>query len=305
MLKQLQNAAVIVLAVLFAIGFGVQVWRASEAPHASINQNAAAHKKDKTDSETIEERHQATEEAIAYYNKWLMFFTAILAIATFGLGVATVGLYRISERQLRHAELQSRRARVYRAQDEMRIEEQIGIAKASANAAKLNAEAVMAAEGAALYPLIGDDNLKAIFGAARRYERTGQDSEPFPAPAVTFRFKNYGKTPAVLISVMHGLDFFPKPSKLRTMHAEDISFIEVIAPDKETRDMTAALYGSTFTREKAKVVRDGPGQLLFFGQAIFKDFFNRQFLCIWECEGDNGGFRLIRHEQREDPDAKG
>jgi len=139
----------------------------------------------------------------------------------------------------------------------------------AARAAKLNAEAVMAAEGAALYPILEEDNLKVVFRPVIWYDKSGKDSDALLTPAVTFHFKNYGKTPAVLISVMYGIDFFPKPSKLRTMHAEDISFIEVIAPDKETRDMTVELLGSSFTRGMAKSVREGPGQLLFFWSSDF------------------------------------
>ncbi len=57
-----------------------------------------------SNAQSIEERHQATEEAIARYNKWLMFFTAILAIATIILGGATVALYFGSERQFELSE---------------------------------------------------------------------------------------------------------------------------------------------------------------------------------------------------------
>jgi hypothetical protein len=48
----------------------------------------------------LEERHQATEEAIAYYNKWLTYFTAFLAVATFLLFAATIGLYLGGTKQL-------------------------------------------------------------------------------------------------------------------------------------------------------------------------------------------------------------
>jgi hypothetical protein len=55
--------------------------------------------------QTPEERHEANEQAIADYTKWLMFFTAVMSIATVMLGIATAGLYiageRHSERQLR------------------------------------------------------------------------------------------------------------------------------------------------------------------------------------------------------------
>jgi hypothetical protein len=109
--------------------------------------------------ESQEERHLATEEAIAYYNKWLMFFTAFLAIATMGLGFATVGLYLISGRQLRHAESEAQRARAYRLKDEPRIEEQIKISRQNAEAAKLSAEAIISADRAHLFVVVVENNV--------------------------------------------------------------------------------------------------------------------------------------------------
>jgi hypothetical protein len=49
---------------------------------------------------SLEDRHQATEEAIAYYNLLLTIFTAILAVATILLFAATLGLYSGGKKQL-------------------------------------------------------------------------------------------------------------------------------------------------------------------------------------------------------------
>jgi hypothetical protein len=62
----------------------------SNISHLPSNQNATTQQHQKSNTETIQDRHLATEEAVAYYNKWLMFFTAMLALATLGLGFATV-----------------------------------------------------------------------------------------------------------------------------------------------------------------------------------------------------------------------
>jgi hypothetical protein len=194
MLKRLQNAAVIALAVLFVTGFGVEVWRASDIPHASINQNAPAQKKNKARSETIEERHQATEEAIAYYNKWLMFFTAVLAIATLGLGVATVGLYRISERQLRHAENESRRARAWRRLDDMRIVDQFEIARQNADAAKESANASIRQAKIAETALVQLERPYVFIFGVRGIKQDAASQDFF----VEYTIANYGKMPAII-----------------------------------------------------------------------------------------------------------
>jgi hypothetical protein len=275
LMPQKQRAAIALLA-LFVLWCGWQSKLSSKGPSTQSQSTAKS------------------DDASAYHPKeknWWNDATADFTLGLIFVGLFQAGLFWVQLGFIRES-LRDAEKGVKAAQD-------------AADAAKLNAEAVMSAEGAHLYPVVAGNNLYDVFMPIIWYPESGQDSDAVPQPTVTFRFKNYGKTPAVLISVMYGIDFYVSPSKLRTMHAEDISFIEVIGPDQETREITVELLGSTFTRGKAKSVREGPGQLLFFGQAIFKDFFNRQFLCIWECEGDPGGFRLIRHEQRENPDAKG
>jgi hypothetical protein len=184
------------------------------------------------------------------------------------------------------------------------IGETLAPAKEAAEAAKLNAEAVMAAEGAHLFPVLREDNLqKEVFRGVSWYENSGDDSDRVPTPQVTFCFKNYGKTPAVFESFMWGIEYFKDPSSLRTMHLEDRELIEIIGSNQETAEITLGMLG-TFDRGMAKAVREYKGDLLFFGEAAFKDFFDRRFRCIWEYDGRGDGFRLVRHEERKDPDKK-
>lgn len=46
-------------------------------------------------------KKEETDEALANYTLWLMVFTGILAVATVGLGGATLGLYFTGEKQIR------------------------------------------------------------------------------------------------------------------------------------------------------------------------------------------------------------
>jgi hypothetical protein len=153
-----------------------------------------------------------------------------------------------------------------------------------AEAAKLNAEAVMAAEGAHLYPVIVSDDLYDVLRSVTWYTESGKSSDKMRAPKVVFRFKNYGKTPAVLESFMWGIDFYPSPSGYRTLHATDFNVLEVVGANEETADIEVEML-ATFNRGMAENVRDYRGELLFFGEAEFKDFFNRRFRCVWECDG--------------------
>jgi hypothetical protein len=88
MLNRIPNAIFVALFLCLTAGFvfvvGVSSRRPQPAPHQSPSQSSAPKNERQADSNTIEERHQATEEAIAYYTKWLMFFTAVLGVATWG-----------------------------------------------------------------------------------------------------------------------------------------------------------------------------------------------------------------------------
>lgn len=208
-------------------------------------------------------------------------------VAVFTLGLVFIGLLQ---------------AAIFYGQMRL-IRRSLNPAKEAADAAKLNAEAVMAAEGAHLYPVLRGDNLKGeVFRGIVWYPESGSDADHIPTPKVSFGFKNYGKTPAVFMSFMWGIDFFESPSSTRTLHVEPRGLIEVLGAGEETQTIEVEMLGP-FNRAHAKSVKSySGGELLFFGEAIFKDFFNRQFKCIWEYDGRSDGFRLVRHEEREDPD---
>jgi hypothetical protein len=102
----------------------------------------------------LEERQEATNAALADYTKWLMRYTGLLFAATLAMGIATIGLYFTGEKQ-------------------------IGVAKDSAEAAKLNAEALINAERAHLYAVIKTDNLRQALHAAKHYENSpSMDDSP-------------------------------------------------------------------------------------------------------------------------------
>ncbi len=91
MLTSFQKAVMtIALAICFATVFGAEVWRASHAPQAPHQETAA---QQQSRSNTPEER---PEEAIARYNKFLAWFTGILATATIGLGIGTIFQLRLA-----------------------------------------------------------------------------------------------------------------------------------------------------------------------------------------------------------------
>jgi hypothetical protein len=160
-------------------------WAAASCPQffspTILEQQNAAGDKNGASAQTIDERHQATEEAIAYYNKWLMFFTAVLAVATIVLGIATVALYLSAEKQTDIA-TQTNQA-----------------SQKAADAAALNAQALIDAERARLYPVIRKTNLHEVLGGAKFFDNSPtMDEREVARPEVDLSFKNLGRTTAIL-----------------------------------------------------------------------------------------------------------
>jgi len=297
--RMLKLIAGLVSAALLLV-FVTEIRRASESPHPSVHHNSAQTKNTPAHDQPANE---GSDNALAIYTYWLTFFTAILAAATLGLGTATLGLYFAGERQLKLAKETGERQSI-EIQNQIEVA-QIGAkaAQEAADAAKLNAEAVMAAEGAHLFPVVKSDNLKDVLKGARWYGETAPKEGRLTTPSLDYCLKNYGKTPAILHSVMHGMHVFDKPSTSRTMHNADDLPLEINAGEREGGEFTVEL-SAVFTMAMGNAVLEYRSELLFFGQARFKDFFDRQFLCFWEFDGRGGGFKLIKYEERPDPDKK-
>jgi len=63
----------------------------------------APQEKHYTSAEKAEPNKQETDAALAYYTRWLMVFTGVLAFATVGLGIGTLMLYATGEKQFKFA----------------------------------------------------------------------------------------------------------------------------------------------------------------------------------------------------------
>jgi hypothetical protein len=163
----------------------------------------------------------------------------------------------------------------------------------AAEAAKLNAEALMAAEGAHLCPIIKSHDLNDVFKPTVWYGESLDDNKILVSPTISYVFKNYGKSPAILQQVQHGIKFFAKQTTLRSMHQEDVA-IEAIGANEESQPIQCEMLGESINNQKAKAVINYSGTLLFFGMAIFQDFFGRRFQCNWEFECRPTGATLTR-----------
>jgi hypothetical protein len=163
----------------------------------------------------------------------------LLFVATAGLALITLGLVVASFRQVRDAVV-SIAAAVQSAR----------AAEKSAEAAKLNADAFMNAEGAQLFPVIKTHNLKEVL-SLNSVIRVPARSEAIllEPPRISYRFKNYGKTPAKLQSVLHSIEFSDGTKKeYEVSHADDNRALEIIGAGEESADITLEM-DANFTRE--------------------------------------------------------
>jgi hypothetical protein len=86
------------------------------------------------------------------------------------------------------------------------VKRSLGPAEEAANAAKLNAEAVMVAEAAQIYLTVDHSNLETMYGHGRHYDNSPtMHPSPSEPPWIEYRLKNYGKSPAIIQSVLHGI----------------------------------------------------------------------------------------------------
>jgi hypothetical protein len=86
-------------ALLMGFVMGGSIFWGLYGPNTTIDQANAAYEQQARHEEPRSKRDE-TDEAVARYTLWLMVFTGILAVATVGLGIATVGLYLTGEKQI-------------------------------------------------------------------------------------------------------------------------------------------------------------------------------------------------------------
>lgn len=165
----------------------------------------------------------------------------------------------------------------------------------AADAAVLSAEAIMAANGAHIYPVIKKTNLKEVFSGTTLYPSI-PDDDPVPDATVKYVLKNYGKTPAIIEHISNGMAFYPPGARAMTTVSIAHQPLGIIVDNGETAEIACEIQ-RTLTYGEAKAVLARKGELIFFGDVTFRDFFNRTFHCHWEFRGRPDGFHLYKIEE--------
>jgi hypothetical protein len=171
--------------------------------------------------------------------------------------------------------------------------------RVAADAAKLNAQAVIDAERAHLYVIVKQHNVSelidAISGVKWRDEIAKDRMEP---PILSYNLKNYGKTPATLESVSHCLQIQTGEGGERIFEMPERA-IEILGEREETDpDIVLRFEQRQFLCEDARALGEHDTMLFFYSEAIYKDIFNRQHTVRSDFLYSAGRFHQISREEK-------
>jgi hypothetical protein len=180
------------------------------------------------------------------------------------------------------------------------IAETLGPAKAAAEAANLNAQAVINAERARLYVIIETQTIESEVKLAI--------APPLPALAdhvrledlaLEYSFRNYGKTPAFILEVGHGTAVtkgVPKGRQYVRLVPLPIDYV-VGAGEKTVPIRDVAM--PSMTVATAKALRDRDATFWFHGYVEYDDTFSwrRKFEFVWHYSAVSEGFRLFSYRE--------
>jgi hypothetical protein len=225
-------------------------------------------------------------------------FTGLLFIATIGLWRSTNALWDAGERQIKI--MRDTGARQYRA-----MMASNSVARETANAAELNATAVIESQRARLFVVVTEENFFATINLGMRFSATQQEAT-VDTLRVTYRVKNYGKTPAILKEISHqiiGGRTFPRPAEYAAVVPLPIDL--VIGSEGESRTVTCHM-DRNVTVADVNAVRSGRLNWWFYGYVSYEDTFSRghELRFVWSYNHRGGGFRLHSFREIHAPDPE-
>ncbi len=237
-----------------------------------MNRDAAYHQTTtdkKLDNVVIVEN---ADDRIAKYTRWL-------AILTGGLVVANIIQFFF----------------LYRADQTARI---------TADAAKLNANAVISAERAHLFVIVVENNVHTAMRGVRFYggeQSADMHDSRIPRLMLEFVIKNTGRTAAILRDVSYRLLQANADTTEWAYSFEDTIVVPVIEGNSQTAPPTPCVAESELTIADGRAALDGDRPLFFYGFITFRDTFERDYQYFWRYEYRAGRFALVHEEERHPP----
>lgn len=200
-------------------------------------------------------------------------------VAAFTLGLVLVGAFQVG---LFYVQLRL-------------IKETLAPAKEAADAAKLNAEAVIKAERAYLFVEICLENVVDII----KYMQGMQSVAPRPI-LIQYRFTNYGKTPAVIKSISYGAVVAENlPRQREYIH---ILHLPTHLLGAETSTKTLEYDEFKISAAIADSIQNLTDTFWFYGEIVYDDMFERQntFDFVFHVSGISEGFTLYQYKETDE-----
>ncbi len=207
------------------------------------------------------------------------FATSILALFTVILAVATVFLWKSSEKHAIH------------------MEASVDAAKSSVDIAKRAAENISVIERA--YLLLDSGFIPSILTRNPIIEINGvihQNPRPDYEFTIDFGFKNYGKTPAIITNLNIRIDYFREIPEKLAQFANILVNRFIVEPGKDAvHEWSTNGFVRHFEWQRAS---EGNGYVLFIGCVTYRDVFNdvRETYFCWYYDWESKNFMLYPSE---------
>jgi hypothetical protein len=171
-----------------------------------------------------------------------------------------------------------------------------------AEAARLNAQALIDAESAQMYVIHSGSNIETIFQLGQRYDNSPtMAASKFDPPWIEYQLKNYGKSPAIVQQVLHGLSLENPKIKQQREYASGQETMEIVGVG-ERGSLIHCAFDKPFTFGDVRSIVTDERLLFFYGHADFMDHFGRKQTLEWQFLADGGKWKLIAHSNtRETP----
>jgi hypothetical protein len=169
----------------------------------------------------------------------------------------------------------------------------------AANAAELNAEALISVERAQLFVIVRHSNLFDVLRGPRFYRETESMNGAFiPRAELEFVIRNTGRTAAILQDVSYQFVQADAETTMWQYSYRDTIVNAVIEGGNETSPATPCVMEETLTLGDGIAIIDGERPLYFYGFVIFRDTFKNRHQYFWRHEYRGNRFVLVHEEER-------
>jgi hypothetical protein len=276
MLKRTQGTIAAALLAYLALFYANEIWRSPERSYQPAHQTSTQHTEHKQSGENILGAfwRWTTHDPVAFYTSVLALFTGVLTVVSF-----------IQIRYLIRADLVARKSSV--------------AARRSAIEAKKAADHIPTVERAYLHVVIVNETISgtALRLATNQDKLTG-NGHVETKPSVHYKFKNYGKTPALLKEISRTITpAVNLPDEIDYVPVDTVPKESFVAAGEPTEEWPPCSLSDTIsTQDWASIVR-GQRTVWFYGQVVYDDIFGDEHVhrFVWKYSGGSHGFRPVQH----------